>query len=681
MRTARLFSLLLVVLTAGLLAAPAATAEPPFRVPTQITDNAGALSGSESTEVQAALDRLYDDKQVQLWVVFVDSFDGENGVSWAQETMRLSGFGDDDALLAVAIGDREYAFQVPNTAAGGVYGLADDVRRSDIEPALRESDWAQAAIGAADGLNGTGSSAPTSTGSGVSWTTFLLFIGAGVVLILALLLWSRRRKSKRREAEFEAAQRVDPTDPNALASVPIDALDDLSKTIVVDVDNAVRTSEGELALAIEEFGTQETEPFSRALASAKTALAQAFNVRQTLDDAIPESPLQRRDLLTRVIVAAARADRELEAQSEAFEKLRDLLINAPTRLDALTQQMVAVTARLDPAEAKLAELAGQFSESALAAVVGNIDVARQRLSLADQNITTARALVNRPAGDQTGLIDAIHAAEGALGQAQTLLNGIDSARTDINRAIAGLPAAIADIEQGIDSASGQLREPNTPGADQLTKARDAAVEALEYARAKGSNDPLGTFTRLTKADAELDALLISVDEQRREATRQAQLLEQSMFTARSRVKAVSDFVDTRRGSIGPEARTRLSEAGRQLEAAEAKKTTAPAEAIAHANGAAALAAQAQSLANNDVQSAQAHYSGGQYGGGSGDLGAVIGGILIGNVLRGGFSGNWNSGGGSWGGGYGGGRSSGRSTSFGGSSRSSSRSYSGGGGRF
>jgi predicted nucleic acid-binding Zn-ribbon protein len=680
MRTARLFSLLLAVLTAGLLAAPAATAEPPFRVPTQITDTAGALSGSESAQVQTALDRLYDDKQVQLWVVFVESFDGENGVNWAQDTMRLSGFGDDDALLAVAVNDREYAFQVPDTAAGGVYERADEVRRSDIEPALRQSDWAQAAIGAADGLNAGGSSS-SPAGSGVSWIAVLLFIGVIVVLSLVLILWSRRRKGKRREAEFEAAQRVDPTDPNALAQVPIDALDDLSKTIVVDVDNAVRTSEGELALAIEEFGPTETEPFSRALTNAKTALAQAFNVRQTLDDAIPESPLQRRDLLTRVIVAAARADRELEAQGDAFDKLRDLLINAPTRLDALTQQMVAVTARLDPAEAKLSELAGQFSESALAAVVGNIDLARQRLSLADQNITTARALVNRPAGDQTGLIDAIHAAEGALGQAQTVLDAIDSARTDINRAIAGLPAAIADIEQGIESASGQLREPNTPRADQLANARDAAAAAVEYAHAKGSTDPLGTFTRLTKADAELDALLVSVDEQRREASRQAQLLEQSLFTARSRVKAVSDFIDTRRGSIGPDARTRLSEAGRQLEAAEAKKAGAPAEAIAHANGAAALAAQAQSLANNDVQSAQAHYSGGQYGGGSGDLGAVIGGILIGNVLRGGFSGNWNSGGGSWGGGYGGGRSSGRSTSFGGSSRSSSRSYSGGGGRF
>ena len=107
--------------------------------------------------------------------------------------------------------------------------------------------------------------------------------------ILVLWLWRRRRRRKRREAEFAAARRVDPADPNALASVSIDALDDLSKSIVVDVDNAVRTSDNELALAVEEFGPEQTEPFNRAVANAKTALAQAFNVRQILDDAVPET--------------------------------------------------------------------------------------------------------------------------------------------------------------------------------------------------------------------------------------------------------------------------------------------------------------------------------------------------------------------------------------------------------
>ena len=137
-----------------------------------------------------------------------------------------------------------------------------------------------------------------------------------------------------------------------------------------------------------------------------------------------------------MIVAAAKADHELDAQREAFAQLRDLIINAPTRLDSLTQQMVDLTARLEPSQQTLAALHDQFSETALASVAGNVETAKQRLGFADQNITNARNLLARPSDRQAGLVDAIRAAESALGQARTLLDAVDSAATDINRAIA-----------------------------------------------------------------------------------------------------------------------------------------------------------------------------------------------------------------------------------------------------
>ena len=61
MRIARWLGLLLATLTAALLIAPTAAAEPPFRLQTQVTDNAGVLSGSERAEVQQAVDKLYND--------------------------------------------------------------------------------------------------------------------------------------------------------------------------------------------------------------------------------------------------------------------------------------------------------------------------------------------------------------------------------------------------------------------------------------------------------------------------------------------------------------------------------------------------------------------------------------------------------------------------------------------
>ncbi|MCT7660356.1 TPM domain-containing protein [Mycobacterium deserti] len=677
MRLARLQSLVLAVLASLLLLAPAAGAEPPFRVPDYVTDNARAFTSGQRAEVENAVERLYNDRRIRLWVVYVDSF-GQDPVRWARTTMQISSFGDYDALLAVATEERAFAFQVPTTIAD--QSETTSLQRNEIEPHLRQSDWAGAAVAAAEGLN----TASASTGTGVTWVGITVVLGIIAVLLLVQVLWTRRRRRNRREAEFAAARRIDPTDPNALASVPIEALDDLSKAIVVDVDNAVRTSDSELGLAVEEFGPTQTEPFSRALGNAKTTLAQAFNVRQILDDAAPESPQQRRDLLIRAIVAAAKADRELDAQTEAFDKLRDLVINAPSRLDALTQQMVDLTARLGPSEQALAALHNQFAAAALTSVEGNVETARQRLSFADQNITNARSLVARPAGQQMGLVDAIRAAESALGQARSLLDAVDSAGFDINRAVAALPSAIADIQNGINAATGQLQQPNTPKQTELAAARDAAVAAVAEAQKDGGNDPLGAFTQLTKADADLDQLLASVAEEREAANRLSRAFDQALFTAQARVKGVSDFIDTRRGSIGSEARTRLAEAVRQLQAAQDKKSTNLAEAIAHANGASMLAAQAQSLANDDVQAAQQLYtSGWGGGGGSSDMGAVIGGIIIGNVLSGGFSGRGGFGGGfgGFGGGFGGGMGMGRSTSFGGSSRSSSRSYSGGGGRF
>lgn len=673
MRIARLLSMLLAILTIGLLVAPSAAAEPPARLATQLTDNAGVLSAAQRANVQRAIDRLYDDRHIKLWVVFTEDFSGQGQNDWARNTMRLSDFGDDDALLAVATVDRAFAFQVPSTVRGE--DRADDIRHDSITPALRRDDWAGAAIAAANGLNADPPAAPAA--GGISWPGML--IGLGVIAVLAGLVWwwSSRRRAKRRHAEFEAAKRVDPTDANALASVPLEALDELSRSIVVDVDNAVRTSEAELELAVEEFGAKRTEPFSAALENAKKALAQAFTVRQTLDDDAPETPLQQRELLTKVVVSAARADRELEAQSQAFEQLRDLVINAPTRLDAMTQQMVDLTARLEPSRQTLDTLHTQFDATALTSVATNVDTAEERLAFADRNITTARGLVSRPATDQTALVDAVRSAESALDQTRTLLDAVDSAASDINRALTDLPAAITDIQAGIDQANSLLAQPGTPQADKLGAARDAAKSAADDAAANGKADPLGTFTRLTKADAELDQLLAGVHEQQEAAERLARALEQALFTAQSRIKAVSDFIETRRGSIGPEARTRLAEAQRQLQAAEAKRAANPNEAVAHANGASTLAAQAQGLANDDVRAAARSYTS-QYGGGGGsDMGAVLGGILIGNILRGGGGGF----GGGFGGGYGGGRGMGRPTSYGGASHSSGRSYSGGGGRF
>lgn len=660
MRLARLFGLIVAVLSVGILLAPTAVGRPPFRLPSQIVDSAHVLSGQDTNHVTQAIDKLYADQHVRLWVVYVDTF-GQEPEPWAQATIRASSLGSNDALLAVATEDRAYAFLAGSAAASA--SAVDSLRRNAIEPALHNGNWAQAAIAAADGLR-----ARASSGGSFNWVGLVIALAVIGVALAGLIWWARRRRRQRRQADLNAAQQADVTDPTVLAKMSPETLEDLSKSILVEVDNAVRTSDNELALAVGEFGERDTAPFTAAVQNAKAAMAQAFSVRQTLDDAVPETPQQRRELLTKVVVSAARADRELENQRTAFHQMRDLVINAPARLDALTQQLVVLTARIEPAQQTLTGLHGQFTEAALASVAGNVDGAKERLAFADQNITAARGLVSKPSDSQAALVNAIRAAESAVGQAQRLLDSVDSAVTDIAHAISALPAAITDIKNGIAAA-----EATPPGAHytELTAARTAAVQAVSNAQASGAADPLTAFTQLTAADSQLDKILATISEETAALNRLRQSFGQALLAAQSRVRGVSDFIDTRRGSVGSEARTRLAEAQRRLEAAQAAQATDLPAAIEQANAADALAAQAQNLADNDVRAARQAYAGA--GAGTSTAGD-IGGIIIGGILSGMIRGSGSGGGGGGGGSHGGGWSS---TSFGGSGGG----FSGGGGRF
>ena len=132
------------------LAAPAVAlpAEPPQTLQDEITDTAGVL-GDRTGDVQKALDRLAEQTQLQLFVVYVDSFDDWDPVDWAAAAAIDSKMGTDDILLAVAVQDRAYGISVDQN-----FALSDaqlSTVQAAVEDRLRADDWAGAAIAAADG--------------------------------------------------------------------------------------------------------------------------------------------------------------------------------------------------------------------------------------------------------------------------------------------------------------------------------------------------------------------------------------------------------------------------------------------------------------------------------------------------------------------------------------------------
>jgi uncharacterized membrane protein YgcG len=133
--------------------APASGAQPPFRLSDYVTDDAGVLSEPGRAAVTSGIDQLYADRQIRLWVVYVDNFSGQSAVNWALNTYRSSDLGGYDTILAASTTGRAYAFLVPTTVQSISASQVEDLRHSQIEPALRNGDWSGAAVAAADGLD------------------------------------------------------------------------------------------------------------------------------------------------------------------------------------------------------------------------------------------------------------------------------------------------------------------------------------------------------------------------------------------------------------------------------------------------------------------------------------------------------------------------------------------------
>ena len=117
-----------------------------------ITDQSGVLTPPGRAAVERAINKLYAERNVHLWVVYVNNFSGLKPIRWAEETMRAYGLTDTDALLAIATDERHFSFRVPAAATNGTPIDVEVIRRSRIEPAVSRAEWARAAVVAAEGL-------------------------------------------------------------------------------------------------------------------------------------------------------------------------------------------------------------------------------------------------------------------------------------------------------------------------------------------------------------------------------------------------------------------------------------------------------------------------------------------------------------------------------------------------
>jgi hypothetical protein len=599
--------------------------------PGQITDQVGAL-GSARGQVQAAIDQLLRSKGIDLHVAYVSDFSGENPTTWANQTADRNGMGVDDVLLAVATSARQYAFSVDDDFTISEPAMAQ-VSAVAVEPSLRNSQWAAAAVGATQGLAQAASGLPvttptfsapvlgsdsgtsassSSTSNGVFWTVL------GVLIVATLLIGTFLVLSRRRTRRGPVGGGTSPGGP-----VDLKALEARAAHLLVETDDAVKTSEQELGFAVAQFGQDAAASFTATLASAKRDVAEAFRLRGRLDLDPPPSEAEREQILAHVIDKCATANAALDGQSDAFEQLRDLQHRAPEVLGRLEAQLRRTPEQIDAAAAALGQARALYPPEALAPVAQNPEQARQLADYARAAVEDAKARLTADQGGQAAL--ATRSAQDALGQIDQLAEAVGRRLGDLERAKAGLAAIVDEVDAEIVQGRALLEGAEPGAVRRLAGLEQEAARIKARARA-GPGDPLDQLARLQALDAQLDELLLGLQTERERRAGARAMLEQALLVARSDVAAAEDFITTRRGAVGSRARTMQAEASRQLGRALSLAPADPTGALEAARQASGHARAAQQQANADLRG---------FGGGLGGLGGLHGGTHGGSGAAGG----------------------------------------------
>ncbi|QNE47751.1 hypothetical protein F1C58_13175 [Glaciihabitans sp. INWT7] len=404
-----------------------------------------------------------------------------------------------------------------------------------------------------------------------------------IVVIVGFTILRRRR----RRAELAPARVPGPpsgeTDLSTRANI-----------LLVRLDDAVAQADDNLGFAVAQFGEERSRAFAEALSAARRDLTESFRLKHRLDDSQPDTATQQREWNARIIHLCETAQKALADEAAAFDALRRRETDAPTELGKVRMLVVTASMRVPAAESALSALAGRYSPDAIAPVAGNVAEARALLTTAGQGAEAANARLADPLA--TDVADRVQEARATATTALRLLEAVDA-----------LGATLAEQSDRLDNLASQSRVDLT----EARVARDSAPDPSSAAAIGGAvtavesvlgsldtGDPAASLSRLEGAVASLDSALASARNQTQRLEHAGAALAGVLVSARSQIAATQDFIASRRGGVGADARSRLAEAQRLLEVAEAQSD--PVAALDSARSSATYSRDADALARFDA---------------------------------------------------------------------------------
>ena len=611
-----------------------------------VTDELGILDASKA---QQAVDTMSSKYGVGLWVLTV-SDSSHKASAIAAQTFKDTKLGRDDMLLVINIpsdgsASKSYKLQAHNNSSKF---SESDYKRIDsaIKKQLSAGNYDDAVAAIPDNMSGSSGSG-SSGDSGDSGSSALpLLLGGGAVAAGGAAAWTvyKRRKNKENDDMLFGKRRnqgatggAPGNQPAGPAAMTVEQLRTQAGSALVQADDTVRAAAEELSYAQAQFGLSATDAFTAALDSARKHLSRCFELRKILDDDIPETEPQQRQMYTEILQHCSEAVGEIRAQEEAFNKRRGIEANLPTSIAETAQRADETEQAIVMAETILVTLSAAYPASSLTSVAQAPEQARRLLAAGRTALDQARASVE--ASQEATAVEQVRIAQGSIAQAGQLAAQVTGARERLQSAAKDLEAAIASISS--DLVDAKRLEGAVPAATLAPLVADAEAAVAEGRQASGANpsgDPLAALDHLARAEATIDAALAPAREREENDSRARASLGSRLARLNSQVESVTSYITTYRGAVGPSARTALSEAARHATAATTVQTTDPVAALAEVAAAEPLVAQAQALAEADVRGSSSSWSpnSGERYSYSRDYGRSGGGLDLGSLLLGGL---------------------------------------------
>ena len=614
-----------------------------------VTDELGILDASKA---QQAVDTMSSTYGVGLWVLTV-SDSSQKASAIAEQAFKDTKLGRDDMLLVINIpsdGSASKSYKLQAHSNSSKFSESDYKRiDSAIKKQLSAGNYDDAVAAIPDNMSGSSGSGG-SGGSGDSGSSALpLLLGGGAVATAAggaaaWTVYKRRKNNKENDGMLFGKRRnqgaaggAPGNQPAGPATMTVEQLRTQAGSALVQADDTVRAAAEELSYAQAQFGLSATDAFTAALDSARKHLSRCFELRKILDDDIPETEPQQRQMYTEILQHCSEAVGEIRAQEEAFNKRRGIEANLPTSIAETAQRADETEQAIVMAETILVTLSAAYPASSLTSVAQAPEQARRLLAAGRTALDQARASVE--ASQEATAVEQVRIAQGSIAQAGQLAAQVTGARERLQSAAKDLEAAIASISS--DLVDAKRLEGAVPAATLAPLVADAEAAVAEGRQASGANpsgDPLAALDHLARAEAAIDAALAPAREREENDSRARASLGSRLARLNSQVESVTSYITTYRGAVGPSARTALSEAARHATAATTVQTSDPVAALAEVAAAEPLVAQAQALAEADVRGSSSSWSpnSGERYSYSRDYGRSGGGLDLGSLLLGGL---------------------------------------------